>query len=329
MSSDHPRGRYVDIHCHGGAGIEINGEVDPTPALELHARHGTGALVASLVSAPVSRLEDQLLALAAYRRDHPGSILAGAHLEGPFLAGSHRGAHELSHLVSPTPDLVDRLLAAGAGILRQITLAPELPGALEAIRDLTAAGVRVAVGHTGAGYQQTQDAFAAGATLLTHAFNGMPGLHHRAPGPLGAALDEPGVTLEVITDGIHVHAPLLRLLFAAAPGRIAVVTDALSPTGCTGGTHRLGERTLRLHHGRAVLDGSDTLAGSTLTMDRAVAHLKGVGISAEAIRQATTTTPAGALGLQVPLGAGTVMADPERRHDEGGHGDRTQHSADR
>lgn len=329
MTPLRPAGQYVDIHCHGGAGVEINGETDPSPALELHARHGTGALVASLVSAPIERLEDQLRALAAYRREHPDSILAGVHLEGPFLADSHRGAHEPAHLLSPTPDLVDRLLTAGDGLLRQITLAPELPGALQAIRDVTGAGVRAAVGHTSADYAQTRAAFQAGASLLTHAFNAMPGLHHRSPGPVAAALDTPEVTLELIADGVHVHAPLMRLLFAAAPERIAVVTDALSPTGCTGGTHRLGDRTLELRQGRAVLSGSETLAGSTLTMDRAVAHLRSIGISAEAIRQATTTTPAGALGLQVPVAAGTVMADERGQPDGGDHGESAQDRADR
>ena len=329
MNPHRSPGAFVDIHCHGGAGVEINGETDPTPALELHARHGTGALVASLVSAPIDRLEAQLSALAAYRRARPDTILAGVHLEGPFLAASHRGAHDPAHLVSPTADLVDRLLGAGDGLLRQVTLAPELPGALQAIRDLTAAGVRAAVGHTGADYAQARGAFEAGATLLTHAFNAMPGLHHRAPGPVAAALDTPEVTLEVIADGVHVHAPLLRLLFIAAPERIAVVTDALSPTGCTGGTHRLGDRTLSVLEGRAVLAGTEILAGSTLTMDRSAAHLESIGISAAAIRHATTTTPARALGLRLPVGAGTVMADPQGQQDEGGDRGSTQHRDDR
>lgn len=305
------RPRNVDIHCHGGAGIELNGETDPTPALELHAAHGTGALIASLVGAPVQRLEEQLRNLAAYRRDHPDSILAGVHLEGPFLAVSRCGAHDPAHLIPPSPELIDRLLAAGDGVLRQVTLAPELPGAMDAIRDLTAAGVRAAVGHTNADYRLTRDAFAAGATLLTHAFNAMPGLHHRAPGPLGAALDTPGITLEVIPDGFHVHASLLRLLFNAAPGRIAVVTDAISAAGMGEGEHRLGGQTVTVHDGRAVLAGTQTLAGSTLTMDRALAHLESIGISPEAVQEAATTTPARALGLPVPVGARPVEADSE------------------
>ena len=137
------------------------------------------------------------------------------------------------------------------------------------------------------------------------------------------------MTLEVIADGVHVHAPLLRLLFIAAPERIAVVTDALSPTGCTGGTHRLGDRTLSVLEGRAVLAGTEILAGSTLTMDRAAAHLESIGISAAAIRHATTTAPARALGLRLPVGAGTVMADPQGQQDEGGDRGSTQHRDDR
>ncbi|WP_417374390.1 N-acetylglucosamine-6-phosphate deacetylase, partial [Glutamicibacter protophormiae] len=219
----------------------------------------------------------------------PGA--AGAHLEGPFLAPDRRGAHDPNALTIPTPDAVDALLAAGDGILRQITIAPELPHALDAIDAFTAAGVYVAVGHTGADHATASAAFDRGASLLTHAFNAMPGLGHREPGPVGAALDRGHVTLELIADGHHVHPTIIRTLFAAAPTRIALVTDAMSAAGLGNGQYELGGLAVDVDDGKPLLHGTHTLAGSTLTMRHAVDVAIASGVPPTHAATAAASTP--------------------------------------
>ncbi len=159
-----------------------------------------------------------------------------------------------------------------------ITIAPELPGAIDAIRRFAAAGVVVAVGHTDADAETAHAAFDAGATVLTHAFNAMPGIAGRAPGPLGAALADERITIEVIADGIHVHPDNLRWLFAAAHGRIAAVTDAMAAAAASDGDYRLGDLDVTVAGGRAVIAGTQQLAGSTLTLDRAIEVLVAAGV---------------------------------------------------
>jgi N-acetylglucosamine-6-phosphate deacetylase len=226
----------------------------------------------------------------------------GAHVEGPFMAADRRGAHDLDALRSPEPRDIDTLLDAGAGWIRQITLAPELPRALDVIPRLVEAGVVVAIGHTTADYDTVRAAFDTGATLLTHAFNGMPGIHHRAPGPVAAAFDNADVTLEIINDGQHIAAPVVRLAFAAAPRRIALVSDAMAAAGSDDGDYRLGTREVTVRGGTATLAGTNTLAGSTLTLDEAFRRAIAAGIEPTEAVAALTSTPAEVLGLGDRLG---------------------------
>ena len=166
--------------------------------------------------------------------------MLGAHLEGPFLDHEFRGAHDPLQLRAADAASVERLLEASGGTLRQITIAPEHPGASEAIARFVDAGVAVAVGHTGADFETTLAAFDAGASILTHAFNGMRGIHHRAPGPVVAAMHADHVTLEIINDGVHVHPDVVRLAFAGAHGRVALITDAMAAAGAADGAYLLG-----------------------------------------------------------------------------------------
>lgn len=285
----------VDIHAHGGGGASFD-DPDATSAvdriLSVHERRGVTRLVASLVSAAPAQLEQAMHRLSAVARVRPG--LLGIHLEGPCLDPGHRGAHAPSALRDPCALDVARLLVAGD--LVQVTVAPELPGALELIRALGAAGVRVAVGHTGADAQTTRRAVAAGATLLTHAFNAMPPLHHREPGPVGVALADEAVTLELIADGTHVDPSLFAVLFRAAPGRIALVSDAMAAAGAADGAYRLGELDVTAAGGVARLRGSDTIAGSTLTLDRAVREVVAAGVPLAEAVAAATRVPAHAIG---------------------------------
>ncbi len=271
----------------------------------------------SLVAGPVEALSAQLEYIADAASRDP--LILGAHLEGPFLAPENRGAHSPAHLIEPSPAAVDALLEASRGHLRQITLAPELPGAFEAIDVLVEAGVAVGVGHTMADVDLARRAFDAGARILTHAFNAMPGIHHRAPGPIVAAFEDERVTLELILDGKHVHPSVAHLAFTAAPGRIALVTDAMAAAGSADGDYTLGDLTVAVRDGLAMLRGTNTIAGSTLTQDRALRiAMRDAHIAPAAAVEALTLTPARALGLDhrhgllaVGYAADAVLLDHE------------------
>lgn len=288
---------FIDIHNHGGAGASYDGGADAIRiASALHRRHGTTRLVLSLVTAPVDVLVDQVREMAAQVRVEPQ--LLGIHLEGPFLAPERRGAHEPALLRDPEPQPVRELLAAAEGTLRQVTLAPERAHFDEAARLLRDADVVVAVGHTAATYEQTRHAIDLGARLLTHAFNAMNGIHHRAPGPLLAFIDDPGTWLEVINDGVHVRTEVVRMLCHLAPGRVAFVTDAMAAAGAGDGRYRLGGLDVDVVAGVARLAGADAIAGSTLTLDTAVARaVRDVGLNPLSAIEAATAIPAQILGL--------------------------------
>ena len=293
---------FVDIHVHGGGGASFDDGAEAIGrALDLHRRHGTTRSVISLVTAAVPDLVGRVREVAGLTRSDPRIL--GSHLEGPFLDAGHKGAHDPSLLHAATRPEIDALLDAADGTLRQITLAPELPGGMVAVRAFSEAGVTVAVGHTGADYEQALAAFDAGARILTHAFNAMPGVHHRAPGPVAAATRTPGVTLEIVNDGVHVHPEVVRMTFAAAPGRIALVTDAMAAAGSADGDYLLGSLEVEVRDGVARLAGGGSIAGSTLTLDDALRRaVLEVGIPVPEAVRALTETPAAAVGRGADLG---------------------------
>ncbi len=288
---------FLDLHGHGGGGHSYDdGAEHLAAAIATHRAHGTTRSVISLVANPLDELVASLGIIADLAAVDP--LVLGAHLEGPFLAPGNRGAHSPAYLVEPQPATVDLLLNASRGALRQITIAPELPNALEAIQVLVEAGAAVAIGHTTAHDVLAHRAFDAGARILTHAFNAMPGIHHRAPGPVVAAFDDDRVTLELILDGKHVHPSVAHLAFMAAPGRIALVTDAMAAAGSEDGDYILGSLNVAVRDGLAMLRGTSTLAGSTLTQDRALRiAIRDSHIAPTAAIEALTLTPARALGL--------------------------------
>jgi N-acetylglucosamine-6-phosphate deacetylase len=288
----------LDLHVHGAAGGSHDDGADGIrTAVALHRRHGTTRSVLSLVANPVPDLVRSLGAIRDAMAADP--TVLGAHLEGPFLSPHAAGAHAHEHLVDPTPARIEALLEAGEGVLRQVTIAPELDGALDAIRRLVAAGVVAAVGHTTCSGDVARGAFDAGATVLTHAFNAMPGIHHREPGPIMAAVADERVTLELILDGVHVAPAVAGLLFGAAPDRVALVTDAMAATGSADGRYRLGSLEADVRDGIARLAGTDTIAGSTLTQDVALRiAVREVGLALPDAVAALTVVPARALGLQ-------------------------------
>ncbi|MDQ1582790.1 MAG: N-acetylglucosamine-6-phosphate deacetylase [Microbacteriaceae bacterium] len=293
---------FVDLHCHGAGSAAFDEGADAIrTGLEVHHRHGSTRIVLSLVTASQADLEARLAVVAQAAEENP--LILGAHLEGPFLDETFRGAHDPALLRAPDQESVARLLAAGRGCIRQVTLAPELPGAAEAIRSFVDAGVVVAIGHSAADYETALAAFESGASMLTHAFNGMRGIHHRAPGPVAAATHSAGVTLEVINDGVHVHPEVVRLAFAGAPGRIALITDAMAATGASDGIYILGSLEVTVAEGVARLTHGGSIAGSTLTLDEALRRtVTEVGVSVEDAVTALTATPARAIGRGHDLG---------------------------
>ncbi len=299
---------FIDLHCHGGGGASVT--TDIATVLATHVLHGTTRLVASLVSAPIPELCVQLAALA--RATAGDARLIGSHLEGPFLEPAYRGAHDPAALQDATGDTIDALVDAADGTLVQVTVAPERPGGREAITALRERGVLVAVGHTAADGRQTQEALRSGAGLLTHAFNGMPGLHHRDPGPIMAAVNSLECVLEVISDGSHVHPDMVHLLFRLAPGRVILVTDAMAAAGAGDGDYRLGSLDVCVRDGTARLASGDSIAGSTLTMDAALRHtVQECHIPLHEAVAAITSTPARTLGRTDELG----LLSPGRRAD--------------
>ncbi|GAA1646474.1 N-acetylglucosamine-6-phosphate deacetylase [Microbacterium flavum] len=296
---------FVDIHGHGGGGAAFDDGADAIrTARALHRAHGTTRAVLSLVTASVDDLADRVAVIAELAEADP--TILGSHLEGPFLDPGHKGAHTESLLRAPDAAAIARLVDAGRGTVRQVTLAPELPGGLDAVSQFVAAGVAVAVGHTDATEDDAFAAFDAGATILTHAFNAMPGIHHRAPGPVVAALRDHRVTLEIIADGVHVHPDVVALAFAQAPGRIALITDAMAAAGAADGHYELGGLAVTVTDGTARLDADGAIAGSTLTQDAALREAVAAGIPLAAAVGALTAVPARAVGVDDRFGSFAV-----------------------
>jgi N-acetylglucosamine-6-phosphate deacetylase len=292
---------FVDIHVHGGGGASYTDgdESDVLRAASFHREHGTTTTLASLVTASQNELLAAVRTLAEATR---AGVVAGIHLEGPWLSRAHCGAHDHTQLRDPAPAEVDALLAAGDGAIRMVTLAPERDGSDAAITRLVDAGVVVAVGHTDATYQQTRRAVELGATVGTHLFNAMRPLHHREPGPALALLEDARVAVELIADGVHVHPAVLRAVIeAAGPDRVALVTDATAAAGLGDGEFRLGAVQVDVVDQVARVRGTSTIAGSTATMDQLFRFAASVGSDRDAALAAavrmTSTTPARALGL--------------------------------
>ncbi len=285
---------FVDIHVHGGGGHDMSASAaDMAEAVLFHRGHGTTTSLVSLVTAPVDALCEQL-GWAADLAD--AGEIAGAHLEGPFLSHVRCGAQNPDHLLEPDLAAFARMVEAARGNLRVITVAPELPGALDLIDAAVAAGVVAAVGHTDASYEQATTAFEHGATLATHLFNGMRPIHHREPGPVLASLDA-GVPCETINDGIHLHPAVLREVLARGSDRLVLITDAIDATGVGDGEYVLGGQQVWVRDGAARL-ANGSLAGSSLTMDSAFARAVRDGVDAQQASAAASKNPARVIGLE-------------------------------
>ncbi|WP_251438645.1 N-acetylglucosamine-6-phosphate deacetylase [Microbacterium sp. USTB-Y] len=291
---------FVDIHGHGGATAAFDDGVEAIrTARAMHRSHGTTRAVVSLITAALDQLAERI-GMVADLMEMDRDLL-GSHLEGPFLDPGHKGAHDPELLRLPEAADVQRLLDAGRGTVRQVTLAPELPGGMEAIRLVVAAGAAAAVGHTDADDDTLREAFDAGATILTHAFNAMRPVHHRNPGPVLTAAHDERVTLEAIADNIHLHPHVIKLVFDEAPGRVALVTDAMAAAGAADGDYMLGSLRVTVLDGVARVE-SGSIAGSTLTQDVALRRAVEAGVPLPDVIDALTRTPARAIGVGDRLG---------------------------
>ncbi|WP_312977004.1 N-acetylglucosamine-6-phosphate deacetylase [Corynebacterium sp.] len=296
---------FVDMHVHGGGGgaFPVATDEETATAVAMHAAHGTTTIMASLVSAHPDELLRQVDVLSGHVRD---GLVGGIHLEGPWLAPSKKGAHDPTALRQPGhPDAGElrRVLDTACGTVRMVTLAPELDGALDAVRQVVDAGAVAAVGHTDASYEQTLSAIDAGARVGTHLFNAMRPVHHREPGPVTALVEDPRVTVEMIGDGVHLHPSLYRgVCDLVGPDRVTLVTDAMAAAGMPDGSYRLGTLGVDVSGGVAHVAGTDTIAGSTATMDQlfrfAVRHSCAGPDAAllQAVRQ-TSVNPARTVGF--------------------------------
>ncbi|WP_403549609.1 N-acetylglucosamine-6-phosphate deacetylase [Streptomyces iakyrus] len=295
---------FVDLHNHGGGGASFtSGSVDDIlKGIHTHRLHGTTTLVASTVTGDMDSLTHRAGLLSELAEQ--GEI-AGVHFEGPFISPCRKGAHSEALLRDPHPAEVRKLIDAARGRAKMLTLAAELPGGLDSVRLLADHGVIAAIGHTDATYEQTVEAIDAGATVATHLFNAMPPLGHRSPGPIAALLEDDRVTVELINDGTHLHPAALQLAFHhAGADRVAFITDAMDAAGFGDGRYWLGPLEVEVADGVARLVEDGTIAGSTLTLDRAFKRAVTVdGLSVEDAVTALSATPARLLGMAGTIGS--------------------------
>ena len=304
---------FLDVHIHGAAGHDV---MEATPEAlttigRFLAAHGTGSFLATTVTSPLDATLRSLSGLARLVAQPPNPAEKsawpiGIHLEGPFLSHTKRGAQPAEHLLAPDIGVFDRFFDAAEGNIRLMTLAPELPGAVELAAHATARGVRVSVGHSNATAEETRAVLAAGAASATHTFNAMRALDPREPGILGVVLTADSLFAELICDGVHTAPELVNLWWRAkGPERAILVTDAMSATGMPEGEYLLGGFAVQVANGKALI--GDVLAGSVLTLDRALTNFVGfTGAPLEQALRLLTANPAAMTGLTDQAGSLTL-----------------------
>ena len=295
----------VDIHVHGCAGADFSdGDYAGLVRMARYlARRGVTSFAPASMTLPYDALDKAFHAAARLRREGlaDGARLMGIQMEGPFLSREKRGSQNPAYLRLPDWDRFLRLYDAAEGLLRIVDVAPELPGAVEFTRRASEK-CRVSVAHTAAGYDQAAAVFDAGATHLTHLFNAMSGIHHRHPGPIGAASERENVTAELICDGIHVHPSAVRMAFRLFPGRICLISDALRCCGMADGSYSLGGPEILLTGGVARLTGG-AIAGSAADLYQCMRRAVSFGIPREQAVWAATALPARVIGRESETGA--------------------------
>ena len=292
---------FVDLHTHGAAGVDFveAEEEDFARAMRHYLKHGVTSLLLSLYPAAPQKLLRTIRRLVGFMESGVGGgIAVGIHLEGPFLSPKRPGALPPRHFRPYTPNALGALLEAGQGWVKTMTVAPELPGGMRLIRALQRRGVVPAFGHSDADYAGTRRALTAGVNYVTHLFNAMNGMHHRAPGAVTALLEDSGVSVELISDGYHIDLPMLSLVHRMKdPERVILVSDSVHAAGLRPGRYEFAGHRVILRGGRVTLENG-TLAGSALTLDRGVRlHVEKLGLSPAGAVMAATQNPARQIGL--------------------------------
>jgi N-acetylglucosamine-6-phosphate deacetylase len=312
---------FIDVHIHGAAGYDfMDSTAEALAAIASSvAAHGTTSLVATTVTASADSIVRAAEAVAGWMERAPreggasraSAEILGLHFEGPFISRARRGVHPDEWIMAPSASLFRRLLGAAREAARIVTLAPELPGAAELIGEATRAGVIVSMGHTDASYAEAMTAISHGARHAAHVFNAMRPFAHRETGVLGAILTSPDVTAELIADGVHVDDPAIRVLLAAkGPQGMILVSDGTAATGMPDGKYSLGTFEVSVAGGVA-RNSEGRLAGSTLTLDRALRHMTGLGIPLREVLPMLTSNPARLLGLEARKGCLAAGADAD------------------
>jgi N-acetylglucosamine-6-phosphate deacetylase len=311
---------FIDLHIHGAGGydvMEANARALDRVAAGV-ARHGTTSMVATTVTAPVEDTCRSLEGIARYIRKHeaegsarPAAEILGIHLEGPFISKTKRGVHPPEAIAKPSIETLNKFLAAADGLVKIVTVAPELPGAIELIEAIVAAKVVAALGHTDANYDQARAAIHAGARHAVHVYNAMRPFEHRDPGILGAILTDPEITAEIIADGVHVAGPAIQVLIGCkGVDTVLLVSDGIAATGMPDGNYRLGGFEVTVKNG-VCRDSEGRLAGSTLTLDRAIRNVVALGVSLQDAVRMATILPARRLGIAGKKGIIAVGADAD------------------
>jgi N-acetylglucosamine-6-phosphate deacetylase len=315
---------FVDVHIHGAGGHDVmEGTARALDRIAATAaRHGTTSLVATTVTAPIEETCHSLEGIARYIRNHEeakesqevGKFAAefvGIHLEGPFISKARRGVHPPDSIARPSVEVLQKFLDAADGLVKIVTIAPEIPGACELIEYAVAAKIVAAIGHTDADYDQARAAIQAGARHAVHMYNAMRPFTHRDPGVVGAILTDPEVTAEIIADGVHVAGPTIQVLLGCKGfDAVLLVSDGIAATGMPDGNYRLGNFEVTVRDGVA-RNSEGKLAGSTLTLDRAVRYLVALGVPLKDAVRMATVLPARRLGLAGKKGIIAVGADAD------------------
>jgi N-acetylglucosamine-6-phosphate deacetylase len=311
---------FVDVHIHGAGGHDVmEGDARALDRItSTVARHGTTSIVATTVTAPIEDTCRSLQGIAQYIRAHENAEsdglaaeILGIHLEGPFISKARRGVHPPDALAKPSVATLGKLIEAADNLVKIVTLAPELPGALELIAAAVAGKIVAAIGHTDADYDQARAAIHAGARHAVHMYNAMRPFEHRDPGVVGAILTDPEVTAEVIADLVHVAGPAIQVLIGAKGfDTVLLVSDGIAATGMPDGKYRLGNFEVSVKDGVA-RNSEGKLAGSTLTMDRALRNIVGIGVPLQDAVRMATVLPARRLGLAGKKGIIAVGADAD------------------
>lgn len=293
----------IDIHTHGALQTDVSDveHMNLTRLSEYYANDGVTSWCPTTLTVPEDVLNKAMEAFREFERPVNGAKIAAVNMEGPFLSPQRAGAQNPGALHLPDAHMLERLQKASGGLIKLVSVAPELDGSLEFVKAVSG-DVRVSIGHTTADYETAKEAFKAGISHVTHLYNCIPGIAHREPGPIPAALEE-GATVELITDGYHVHPSVIRLTFELFGDRVVLISDSLRCAGMPDGDYNMGGLEITMSNGKATLMGKETLAGSSIHLMEGLRRSVSFGVPLESAVYAATKSPAEVIGCDRVIGS--------------------------